>query len=214
MVTFRFFHGTRKKCLPKSLSALAGILFASISLQAADFEVAGVFGASNSLPNFTSSLQSGLGSGVTVSESGFRWLVGGSVGFGVTSRFMVLAETNVNRAWNANIAFATGLGSGSFTESVYLADYTAGVHFMPLGRKKVSPYVAAAFGGVSQIVRATSSEIATVSATVNDLTYNAGGGIRYHIGPSWGLRPEVKWVHIPGENFFRYGVGVFWGSRQ
>jgi hypothetical protein len=189
--------------------------------EAGTIELTGMFGASANLPNISSSLQSDLnnlvGSGFTVNNgSNFKWFTGGGFGIAVSPSLLIVGETNYNYAGQSNVSYNSGGTAFAFSEKLSLTDFTGGVHWqLPVASKRLIPYLAAAAGGVRVNASASGAGLpASVSASSNGATYNFGGGVRYLIRPSWGLRPEVKWVRIPGQNYVRFGVGVFWRSRS
>jgi hypothetical protein len=194
-------------------------LMAAPPTETGTVELAGMFGASLNLPNLTSSLQTALnqelGSGFTVTNgSDFKWFTGGSVGVAVAPTIMIVGETNYNYAGRSNVSYNSGGVSLALSEKLSLTDFTAGVHLqLPVPSRRVIPYVAAAVGVVRINASVSDSVVPTVGVSSTDLTYNLGGGVRIHVRQRWGFRPEVKWVRIPGQNYVRLGVGVFWQSR-
>jgi hypothetical protein len=199
--------------------ALLTPLMAAPPTEAGTVELTGIFGASFNLPNLTSSLQTALnqelGSGFTVTNgSNFKWFTGGSVGVAVAPTLLIVGETNYNYAGQSNISYDSGGTALSFSEKLSLTDFTGGVHWqLPVPSHRAIPYIAAAVGGVRISATVNDSVLPTVGASSTNLTYNFGGGVRIHLRSRWGLRPEVKWVRIPGQNYVRLGVGVFWQSR-
>jgi hypothetical protein len=157
-----------------------------------------------------------VGSGFTVTNgSNFKWFAGGSAGVAVTRNLLIVGETNYNYAGQSNISYNSGVSTVAFSEKLNLIDFTGGVHVqLPVTGRKLIPYVAAAAGGVRVSATAAGAGLPTsIAASNTGMTYNFGGGVRYHIRLSWGVRPEVKWVRIPGQNYVRFGVGLFWHSK-
>jgi opacity protein-like surface antigen len=196
-------------------------LLAQAPTQPHAIEVAGVFGAAANLPSISSTLQSGLNeigvSGLTVKGgSNFDWFLGGSVGYAISSNFLVVGEFHYNNAGSSNISYGSGSSAVNFGESLAITDFTGGVHWqIPVSSKKLVPYLAAGVGGARAAASVSGSGLpASVAATSTGLSANFGGGLRYYIRDSWGVRPEVTFVRIPGQNYVRFGVGVFWQSKN
>jgi hypothetical protein len=215
MTTTRFFTAAgRRAVLGLALSACGSLLLAQAPTQAGAIEVSGSFGVAANLPDVTSQVNSQLsGLGVTASGgSGFKWFAGGSVAYALSPSFMIVGETNYNHAGQTNISFS----DGSANIGLSLTDFTGGVQWqLPVGSKKFVPYVSAAVGGMREAASASGSGLpANFSATTTDLALEFGGGVRYYVRPSWGIRPEATVVRIPGQTYMRFGVGVFWQSKN
>lgn len=218
MTTTRFLRGALAGGM---LLILAGSMRAEAPTQAGAIEAAGVFGASANLPAISSDLQAALnqlgGPGFTVSGgSSFKWFAGGSAGIALSPNFLIVGEVNYNRIGSANISYNDGINNVSFSTSFHLTDFTGGVHWqLPVGSKRLVPYLAVAAGGARLSGSASGGGLpAGVGASATSATVNFGGGVRYYIRPSWGIRPEVKVVRISGQTYVRFGAGVFWQSKS
>jgi outer membrane protein with beta-barrel domain len=216
--TTRFFTAAaRRAVFGGVLLASSGLLMAQAPTQAGAIEVAGVFGAAAHLPDLSSALQSDLnqlgGPGFSVSGgSSFKWFAGGSFGYAISPNFLIVGETNYNHAGGATISY----GGDTLSTTLSLTDFTGGIHWqLPVGSSKLVPYLAVAAGGTRVAASVSGSLLpASVSASSTGLTVNFGGGVRYYVRPSWGIRPEVLVVRIPGTTYLRFGVGVFWQSKS
>jgi opacity protein-like surface antigen len=188
---------------------------AQAPFQPGAIEVSGAFGAAVNIPDINDELGTALNSvssGFTVSgSSAFKWFVGGSAGYAVSPNLMVVFDTNYNHIGHANI----GYGSVNISENSNLTDFTGGVHWQfPVSSSKFVPYLSAGLGGVRLGVSASAAGVSSISASETDFTFNAGGGLRIFIRPGWGVRPQFEVVRIPGQTYFRYGVGFFWQSKH
>jgi len=215
MTTTRPFPAAaRRAVLGGIVLASAGLLMAQAPTQAGAIEVSGAFGAAAHLPSLSSALQSDLAAlGVTASVSGsnFDWYAGGSFGYAVRPSLLIVGQTNYNHAGSANISTS----DGTFSSSLSLTDFTGGVHWqLPVGSQKLVPYLAVEAGGTRVAGSVSGSALpVSVSTSSTARTFEFGGGVRYYIHPSWGIRPEVMVVRIPGTTYVRIGVGVFWQSK-
>lgn len=201
--------------------AMGGTLMGAPATEAGTLELTGMFGAAANLPNVGSIAQTAINqlgvSGFTVSNgSSFKWFGGGSVGVAVAPAILLVGETNYNYAGQANVSHPAAGSSLNFSTKLTLLDFTGGAHIQLRVRStKFAPYVAAAAGGVRiSAVDSGAGLPANLSASSTNFTYNFGGGVRYRIGKSWGIRPDARWVRIPGQNYVRFGVGFFWQSKS
>jgi opacity protein-like surface antigen len=94
-----------------------------------------------------------------------------------------------------------------------LLEATGGVHYqVPLPYAKILPFVGGGIGlaRTKLAVEDSTFNILDLNFSEHHFTFNFGGGARVYFSPSWGVRPEIKLVHIPDETFFRTSVGLFY----
>ena len=125
--------------------------------------------------------------------------------------FSIVGETSYNHAGQTNISFS----QGSAKIGLSLTDFTGGVQYQfPVGSKQFVPYVSAEVGGIREAASASGSALpVNISATTTALALEFGGGVRYYIRPSWGIRPEATVVRIPGQTYMRFGIGCSGSPR-
>jgi hypothetical protein len=207
---------TTIRCLFGIALAGTGLVHAQAPTAAGAIELSGVFGGAAHFPDIGGALSSAVsGTGLSVSGgSGFKWLAGGTVGYAISKNLLIVFETNYNRISSPVFTYGSGSSAVQVNVSYSLFDYTGGVHYqLPVSSSRYVPYVSAGIGGVSQRVSASGGS-ATAGASETDFSLNGGGGVRVYIGKSWGVRPQIEVVHIPGVTYFRYSAGVFWQSKS
>lgn len=141
--------------------------------------------------------------------SSTKWLLGGGVGIGVTSRVLVTFDGSMNRIASPSFS-GTAVGRPvSISMRATLFEYVGGVQYL-LAKANVEPYLAAGIGVARLRVSANATNVGVdTSATESDVVSNFGGGVRLYVGSSWGIRPDVRVVRLPGETFLRANVAVF-----
>jgi hypothetical protein len=199
---------------------LVGAFATSAHAQSLKLELGGFGGASTSISSVTDAFVTGLQlagmRNIAVDEgSSFKWAIGGNGAVAVTDQLLVGGEFISNRVASPSVAGTIGRQSVGMTMRTTLSDFTGGVQYMlsstPGG---VVPYLGAGFGVVRMSVAAESADTGIpLSTSAVDATYNVGGGVRIFASPSWGIRPDVRIVHFPGETYVRTTVGLFYQVR-
>ena len=153
----------------------------------------------------------GFGGGATFSGGGGThgfFGGGGSWGFGDSLR--VLGEVTYSP-----LASLSGSQSGvnvSATEHVLGVGGGAEFSFLEPSRR-VRPYVLGVIGLDHLSASATvtgGGATGSGSASSNSVYGGVGGGVRYFIGKSWGIKPQIRYQHSTDVgNEIIYSVGVF-----
>jgi hypothetical protein len=134
---------------------------------------------------------------------GTKTTLGGSAGFRVTDRALVVGEFSHVKPFSQSFA------GESISVNSYLFDMGVHVQF-PVGAN-IAPYVA---GGGGVLHTRLSSTIGLSSIAVdtsgNDLQANIGGGLRFYLTPQLVFRPEFKFYKIPEMHFFRFTGGIYY----
>ena len=111
---------------------------------------------------------------------------------------------NFTGHWGAELVFGYVLTESNSTNQE-VDQYRYGVdalyHFMP--ERKLVPYIAAGFGGVT-------ADNPTLSVADRSGVFNYGGGLKYFVADSVALRGDVRHLVIPSDslNNLEYTVGV------
>lgn len=127
---------------------------------------------------------------------------GGGIQLGIKPRWLFSGE----------FGYLTGRdnfrGLGANVDS-YGISVDANVHYLfPLkSNEKFTPYVLA---GVGFLRSSASVSVPGFKASASDSTagLNLGGGARWAVGQSWGVRPEVKFLIADGSNA-RFSIGIY-----
>lgn len=162
---------------------------------------------------------SGFGGGMTMDSGiGTHGVYGGSGAFRLGDNIHFFGDFSFAHLISESVATGTGSTIGA---SAKLANYGGGVDFsFRSSSSKLRPYVTAGLG-----IGHFSVSGDGISATLDNALYGEiGGGVRYHLGEHWGLKPEVRYVHYSGatsslinatvasSNAVVYTVGVFFGK--
>jgi Outer membrane protein beta-barrel domain len=211
-----------------SMVLLASVLFSTPPLQAQATMPQGTVEVSGS-----AGLSSGLGSvdkftditGVIVDVarlsggtvtfdpgSNTKWNVGVSGGYAIQSNLMIVGEVMrtqlINPTLRVSVPFVPPLGFDA-----NLIEGTAGIQYQaPLRDSKVAPFAGVAVGlARSRLsLRESTFNILDLNFSDNHFIVNFGGGARVYFSEHWGVRPEFKIAHIPGETWVRTSVGLFY----
>ena len=156
----------------------------------------------------------GFGGGATYSGgNGTHALFGGGASFGIGNNIRLLGEFTYSP-----LASATQSQSGvTVSGSEHLIGFGGGIDYSFLDAKaKARPYVTAVVGLDHDSASATGTgssagSIPSISISSNSAYIGFGGGLRYFIGKSWGIKPEVRYQHSPSfGNSVVYSVGLFY----
>lgn len=144
-----------------------------------------------------------FGGGVHLSQSflnvGTKGIVGGSVGYGITSRAQIFGEYSF-----VPIGSVAGVDLSMKTQL-----FTGGVKMNVFSKDRVDVYGLAGFGGARSSANSVPSE--------TDSALHLGGGARIYVGKNWGITPELRYIRIfvdgadvnavsyTGGIFFRFG---------
>jgi Outer membrane protein beta-barrel domain len=191
--------------MPQGTVEVAGSVGISSGLGSVDrfTDIAGVIRDVGNLSNATVTFDPG---------SNTKWNVGASGGYAIRSDFMVVGEFVRTRLLNPtlrlNVPLVPTLG---FDAS--LIEATAGVQYqVPLRDSKVAPFAGVGIGMARSRLSLQEStfNILDLNFSDNHFVFNFGGGARVYFSEKWGVRPEFKIVHIPGENWLRTSIGLFY----
>jgi len=191
--------------MPRGTVEAAGSAGVSTGLGSVDkfTDIAGVIRDVSSLSGGTVTFDPG---------SNTKWHVGVSGGYAIESNLMVVGEIVRTRLLNPtlrlNVPLVPTLG---FDAS--LIEATAGVQFQaPLRDSKIAPFAGVAVGLARSrlALQESTFNILDLNFSDNHFALNFGGGARVYVSEKWGVKPEFKIVHIPGENWVRTSVGVFY----
>ncbi len=186
-------------------------------------EVSGIFGGAFGFSDLSSPILEGVRQGLALSGAGnaslsmnkgssFKWVTGGEVAVPVNEHVYITGDFLYNRLGNPSINVSVpGAGSVGVGFKLSLIDITGGAQYVfGASGSRFRPYAAAGGGIVRLTSSGSSSNLPSdISASETDLTTNFGGGVRLFLGEHWGIRPDVRFVHFPGENYTRATVGVF-----
>jgi opacity protein-like surface antigen len=157
---------------------------------------------------------SGLSGGPVTFDPGSntKWNFGASGGYAIQSDLIIVGEIMRTRLLNPtlhlNVPLVQNLG---FDAS--LIEATAGVQYqVPLRESKVAPFAGVGIGLARSrlALQESTFNILNLNFSDNHFTFNFGGGARVYLSNHWGLRPELKYAHIPGESWVRTSVGLFY----
>jgi hypothetical protein len=141
-----------------------------------------------------------------------KWNIGASGGYAITPDLMLVGDIVRTRLANPILSFS---GISSITSLEYnasLLEVTAGAEYnVPLRNSKIIPFAGLSFGLARSklALKDSTFNILDVDVSDNHFTANFGGGARVYLSSNWGLRPELRIVHIPNETFVRLAAGVF-----
>lgn len=109
--------------------------------------------------------------------------------------------------------FALGSQSaGLYDVSANAFNFNVGMHYNFFNafknNAKFVPYVG---GGVGITRASVSSDLPGFAASASDSSFllNFGGGLRYYVKPTWGIRPELM-VFTGNGSYTRLAVGLFY----
>jgi len=157
---------------------------------------------------------SGLSGGPVTFDPGSntKWNFGASCGYAIHSNLMVVGEIMRTRLLNPTLRLNAPLVPNlDFDAS--LIEATAGVQYqVPLRDSKVAPFAGVGLGLAQArlALQHSTFNILDLNFSDNHFAFNFGGGVRVHLSDHWGLRPELKYAHIPGESWVRTSVGLFY----
>ena len=179
----------------KTLALLAGASIYSAVAWAAGAEVSGYGGGSWSNGGDLTTI-SGL-------KGGSSGAFGGAAGVKLGTAH-VLAEFGY-----ATVASGSNSGIGVTQRTV---DFGAAFYYGFGSSEKVTPYVAADLGIAHGSATFSAAGASANTGDGNQLYAGVGGGLRFFVGHSWGLKPEVMFrrYRSDGINTITYGLGVFY----
>jgi opacity protein-like surface antigen len=181
----------------KSLFTMAGILLIGFGPGAYRANCAGIEAGQAEATGF----------GGVVSGVGTHGTVGGSLGVAAVPRLLILGEVAYVPGGSVE---GQGVFSGTGSSRIYA--FNGGAHYLFGGSSKSVPYAGAGLG----LVRATASIDGralglNISQKFSDtsLYFNFGGGLRYYVSDSWGVRPEFM-IFAGNQTFVRLAIGIFY----
>lgn len=214
-------------------------LLASTRVKAADdfkIEVSGFGGIDEHFPslsgnpqleqNILGAAQSGAGlAGVSTNPtitggSNLKWAAGGGVAVPLTRSLYVTGEFSREAMGGANIGFNVDGTPASLAANLSFLQITGGAQYL-LGNtdRRMVPFVSGGAGAARQTLVASASQFG-ISSSASSITASeyVGGGVRIKLGPSWGIRPEVRMIHVPiantlgvpGSWYVRSSVAFYW----
>jgi hypothetical protein len=143
------------------------------------------------------------GFGGAVSGFGSNAIVGGGANVAVTNRLLVGGEFGYIPGGNHGIF---PVGGVSINAKAY--EITGGVYYrFLLENPKLVPYLGVGFATVQSSVSYQGINLPSVSLSNSGLGF--GGGLRYHLTPRLGIRPEFK-LFAGGGAYSRVTVGLFY----
>jgi hypothetical protein len=183
------------------LKTITGILIASISMlaPAALFGQAGDTDVGEAAAFFGGAI--GIGS---------HPVVGGSVGTAFSRYGMAVIETSFVPMGSHTVRVSP---DGSAAQGSHLYDFNLGVHIRVPVRGRWAPY--AILGGGLLWDTYTRTRIGPQGVAVVthygdcNFGFHTGGGLRYYVRESWGIRPEVK-VVVSSQTYTQLSVGFFY----
>ena len=140
-----------------------------------------------------------FGGGVHLSQSflnvGTKGVVGGSIGYGITSKAQIFGEYSL-----------VPIGSVAGVDLSMKAQlFTGGVKMNVFSKDRVDIYGLGGFGGARSSAKSFPSE--------TDSALHLGGGARIYVGKRWGVTPEIRYIRIfsdgPDVNAVSYTGGIF-----
>lgn len=198
---------------------------AAVPASAQSAEISGLFGSNLSLPSLTEPMRAGFDAGLrmggvrnpSVRESGtsnWKWLTGGRLTLPVAGGLSVFGEAGYSLAGKTTLT-ATAINLPQPVSAglrVNITHFAGGVEYRFRGEdRKVEPFVSGGIGAARMSASASASgSTGSLAISETDLMYTAGGGLRTYLGRSWGLRPEIKVVRVPGETYAHAAVGIFY----
>jgi hypothetical protein len=139
-----------------------------------------------------------------------KWNIGIAGGYQIRESFMVVGEIVKTRLANPTLTFSTLPAALDFKAG--LLEMTGGIQYqIPLRYSRVAPFVEAAIGAARSSISIKDSPFSILDLNFSNyhLTENFGVGARIYISDKWGVRPEIKVVHIPNETWVRFAGGIF-----
>jgi hypothetical protein len=227
--------GIQERLMNKSKFGVVGVVilvcgfFSPLSLMAQEaiskgtIEVAGSVGFSSgigSVDRFTdiaglvSDLTNVSGGGLVGFDPGSRtkWNIGASGGYAITPDLLLVGDIVRTRLANPTLGFNGIPSITSLEYNASLLELTAGAEYnVPLRDSKVIPFAGLSFGLARSKLALKDSTFNILDVDVSDkhFTANFGGGARVYFSSNWGVRPELRIVHIPNETFVRLAAGLF-----
>ncbi len=152
-----------------------------------------------------------------IKSSGSKWNAGGGVAFGVNRFILITGEVGRERFGQYDVTASTQGVSASSTVKANVTSFTAGVQLIiPTPSPRFSPY-ATVGGGLARLSAGASVPDSLAGGLSSDVTFSEtdattyyGGGVRLYLSKRFGIRPELRAVHVPGETYLRTSVGVFY----
>ena len=131
----------------------------------------------------------------------YQVMGGGNVSYGVTKYLLPYVEYSYFPGIERHIPYVFPSTGVPFTlaQAIPFSDFHGGVHVrIPIRESRLVPYAVIGFGGLKSFDRTASATFQGI--TVNgipvkgetDFAINGGGGLRYYIGQSYGIRFEAK----------------------
>jgi hypothetical protein len=132
--------------------------------------------------------------------------VGGSTGIAFSRYGIALIEAVYAPLGEHTLRRRTGPPA----EGSRLYDFNGSVHVRVPVRPRWAPYGILGGGLLFNSFR-TIAEAGSDSDRIHEFNFgfHTGAGLRYHIGQSWGVRPEFK-VILSNRNYTRFTVGIFY----
>jgi len=144
--------------------------------------------------------------------SNTKWNFGASGGYAIHTNLMVVGEMMRTQLQNPTLRLnSPPVPNLGFDSS--LVEATAGVQYqVPLRDSKIGPFAGVGVGlaRTRLALQESTFNVLNLNFSDNHFTFNFGGGARVHLSDHWGLRPELKYAHIPGESWVRTSVGLFY----
>lgn len=200
--------------LPDSLRAQNTIQKGSIEIAASGGYSAGLSTVDKftDIADLIADLASLTGSSVTFDPgSNSKWNIGFSGGYAIRPDFMLVGEIAKTRLVNPTVTLSSLANPLEFKAG--LLETTGGIQYqIPLKATKIAPFVGVAIGAARSNVSLQHSpfQVLDVNFSNYHFTQNFGGGARIYFSRNWGVRPELKIVHISNETWFRIAAGVFY----
>ena len=137
-----------------------------------------------------------------------HWNVGGGIAAGLTENILARFDIVRTRLFSASVDLPT---AGEFVDiDASLLEFTGGVEYI-WDRAPIAPFVGIGGGlarvGVSLEVNVFGQGF-DVGASDTGGTFNLGGGVRAALSDRLGLRPQIQFVHIGGDDFWRASFRV------
>jgi hypothetical protein len=152
---------------------------------------------------------SGFG-GFTLGTGGTHAAVGGGAGIAVSRYGMMLFETSFMPLGHSTIQ---GWPAQSAVTRSHLWDFALDSHIRVPIKDRWEPYVILGTGILWNVVRqqAVNANGAAVTYNLDQFNgvFHTGAGLRYYVGRSWGIRPEVK-VIVTQRTYTRLSIGIFY----
>ena len=192
--------------------ALSAAALVAQPTQRGAFEISAGGGIASTPSDFTEGVRAGAGSigvpGVSVTPgSGAGWNAGGSIAYAATPKLLLVGRFSRDKIGNPSIQ-ASGT---SATVNALMTQVSFGAQYQLPFHKRFAPYV----GGAAGIGRLSASVDApgpagSIGAAAIDRLYMVETGVRWYLTPSFGVRPQLEWIHVPGSTYARAGAALFY----